>query len=131
MCSIELCSMFWMLIKIAVTQLLVPIIELWTGTQNYRNTSEVTLISEPAWSFYIQYSFRYVFAKKHPKNARNLCLLWWTVLKTWLLTSEQHISTLAQVRDCHNAHIFKRFPVEKMLRKPSRRHLPNKTMFLL
>ncbi len=58
----------------------------------YHYTGQQALISEHIGPFlFIRYSFWYVFDKIHSKNARNLCLLRWTVLKTSVLTCNLRI----------------------------------------
>ncbi len=79
-----------------------------------------------------RYSFRYVFDKKHSKNARNLCLLQWTVLNTSLLTCKLRAS--AHLRRCEIVTMRQNsryFLLRRHWESHSHRHLLNKTMFLL
>ncbi len=93
-------------------------------TQLYCNTSLEAYISEPLLPVLvlsIRYSFKYIFCLKYFKIAWNLCLLRWTVLKTWVSTFVLFwtacFCSFAHVRDCHNAQDFKKFTVV-MWRKP-------------
>ncbi len=85
----------------------------------------------------IQYSFWYIFSPKYFNNAWNICLLWWTVLKTWqstvVLFWTARFHSFTQVQDSHKVQEFKRFNF--LLRRHggshSRGYLPYKTLYLL
>ncbi len=126
-------SLFLVTVKVDTNFSCRHIVELGTGIQYYRNTGEVALISEPVWSSsYILHSFWYVSDKNNPKSARILCLSRWSVLKTWLLTSEQHISTLLHRCEIATMHENSRgFLLRRCWGSHSHRHLPNKTVFVV
>ncbi len=70
---------------------------------------------------WLRYQYWCVFDKKHLKNAKNLRLFQWTVVKNsfvdmWIL----HLCSFAQTRDCHNFKHLRNQEIscEKVLKKP-------------
>ncbi len=100
----------------------------------YHYTGQQASILEPVWPFFlfIWYSFRYVFDRIHSNNARNICILRWIVLKTSVLTYKLRTSALLHRREIVTVrNNSKDFLLRRHWGSHSRRHLLNKTMFLL
>ncbi len=112
------------------------VVVLYTGTRLYCNTGLEASISEPVFPLLsIRYSFRYIFGPKYFKMHEVYVFCGeqgWKLERQLLFCFEHDVSALLRMRKivttCENSRDFL---LGRRGGRHSRRHLSNKTMFLL